>query len=384
MFLVTRERRGSSFNKFADRWLGAYALWMLAPLILIKRLFSSFRTTDGPSLVVCFGAIGDLVILTEAVRALSAHPDTVLACSRLNQGVAKVFNGVFKSTEIVDLHNPFSLLRVCRKYNVSKVFDSTQWANIGPLQVGLAKLLGPTILTVGFRTNSMIRNTIYDKVVNHRRDVHEFLNFMNLLKAKEVHVSNGDLPLLLPHLYEGTQSRLSRKLLFHMWPSGNRSHLKEWPEENWKRLIGICVQEGYTVYLSGSPEDSAKIQLLAQGFNKHQVCNLAGKFTLSQLFSFLADEIELVVSVNTGILHLAVAASVPVIGLHGGVNPVRWGPLGGRSVSLLPQSGNMAYLHYGFEYPKDDQEAYVLDRLTVQQVVDAIQKMSNFLFDSVS
>jgi len=64
-----------------------------------------------------------------------------------------------------------------------------------------------------------------------------------------------------------------------------------------------------------------------------------------------------------------------VIGLHGGVNPERWGPLGSNAISLLPESGHFAYLHYGFEYPEDDAQAYSLDKLTVAQVIGAIETL---------
>lgn len=375
MIRVIKERRGSKLNKILDWWLGSFLILVLVPLIAIKRAVSQVKNQNDAFVVVCFGAIGDLILLTEAVRARKPSSPIVLACSKLNYEAASIFDNVFESVEIVDLRNPMSLKSICHKHKVANVIDSTQWANIGPLQIGFAKLFLTGVNTVGFKTRSRLRNAIYDVVVDHGRSIHEFLNFMNLLELDASYQSNILLDTVLPHLYASPQKNQSMKLLFHMWPSGNRSYLKAWPQTSWNQLIRACVQQGYTIYLSGSPADSKQTLALIKSFDPEKVVSIAGQYSLRELFNFIAREIQFVVSVNTGILHLAAATGVPVIGLHGAVNPQRWGPLGKQSISLLPRTGKSAYLHYGFEYPKDDQDAYVLDRLSVDQVLNAISSL---------
>lgn len=373
--MALEEKRGSAAQKFLDQKLGPFLLGALGVLLWVKKRLFAFRPQQEKPLLICFGAIGDLIVLTAAAQQKYPANQLYLACSKLNLPCAKLYSDFYAGIEVVDLKAPWSVLGICRRFGINKIYDSTQWANIGPVQVGIARLFHRGLIVVGFKTSSPIRSMVYDKVIVHGRDVHEAANFVNLLAEETVVSSNNQLPRYFPDLYQNKLPNRTGKILFHMWPSGNRSYLKAWPEGYWEALIKKCAALGYTIYLSGAPADQAKTESLVAKLGLDQVVSLAGSSNLKELVSFVAREIEFAVSVNTGILHLAVAAGVPVIGLHGAVDPVRWGPLGGQSISLLPESGRSAYLHYGFEYPEDDSKAYVLDKLNVRQVLDAITEL---------
>ncbi|BDT74697.1 glycosyltransferase family 9 protein [Polynucleobacter sp. KF022] len=369
------EKRGSKFLKFVDRYIGLLILLALSFSLRVKRqLFPTKPSVSGAILLVCFGAIGDLIVLTTAARQILTGRKVYLACSKLNLPCAKLYEGFYAGISAVDIRNPLSLLKVCKEFRISQIVDSTQWANIGPMQTGIAVLFSSHMSSIGFKTHSAIRNSTYDLVVDHLGDIHEVANFMNLLAGRLIVNSNSQLPTLLPNLYQVKSCVPTRKVLLHMWPSGNRAYLKAWPSAYWQELAQYLVNAGYSVYISGAPVDypSATHFIERTGL---PLINLAGALDLKSLLYFFSEEIEFAVSVNTGILHLLVEAGVPVIGLHGGVNPERWGPLGANTVSLLPQSGKSAYLNYGFEYPESDSEAYSLDKLTVEQVIEAIENL---------
>ena len=388
MAIKLNERRGSSVQKFVDQKIGPIILLLIDILLFIKQKLPFLRSPtknqehQERELLVCFGAIGDLIVLTEAAKCQKKSKTLFLACSKLNYPCALLYTDFYAGIKVVDLSTPWSIYKICHQLLINKIFDSTQWANIGSIQVGMAKLLAQDIVTVGFETPSLIRNGSYDRLIAHRNDVHELANFYNLLKspgdddsAKSEIIANSDLPKFFPALYTQRVNNKTGKLLFHLWPSGNRSHLKEWPLEYWVELIEICHNLGYTIYLSGAPADKNRVNSLMAQFGLDYVVNIAGLYDLSALREFVSKEIEFAVSVNTGILHLLVEAGLPVIGLHGGVNPERWGPLGSNAISLLPQSGPSAYLHYGFEYPEQDEDAYSLGNLTVDQVTKAIARL---------
>lgn len=370
------EKRGSKLNRLADRYIGLLILSILSVLLRLKRLVLSAKDQDDePCLLVCFGAIGDLIVLTEAAQHQLAGKRVYLACSQLNFAAAKLYESFYAGIESVNLKDFFSVHKIAKKFGTRRVFDSTQWANIGPIQVGIAELFGKDVCSVGFATNSHVRNNIYGQVVPHSDQIHELGNFVNLMAGSGKITSNAQLYLVVPRLYLSEPRRITGKVLLHMWPSGNRSYLKAWPEDYWMALILNLVGRGYVVYLSGSPTDKEKTEEFVRKLGIDKVISLAGTCGLAALREFIGGQVEFVVSVNTGILHLAASCGVPLIGLHGGVNPVRWGPLGSKAISLLPESGRSAYLHYGFEYPEDDQEAYVLDRLAVSQVLNAVDTL---------
>jgi heptosyltransferase I len=59
----------------------------------------------------------------------------------------------------------------------------------------------------------------------------------------------------------------------------------------------------------------------------------------------------MVVSVDTGIMHLAAALGVPVIGLHGPTSSKRWGPIGRNADAIDSPDPGAGYLYLGFEVP---------------------------------
>ena len=367
------EKRGSKLNRLADRYIGLLILSVLSVLLGLKRLLSSAKDQDDEScLLVCFGAIGDLIVLSEAAQHQLAGKQVYLACSQLNVGAAKLYESFYAGIEPVNLKDLFSVYKIAQKFGAKSIFDSTQWANIGPIQTGIADFLGKGVRSVGFVANSHVRNNIYGQVVLHSNQIHELGNFVNLMAGSSKVISNAQLDSIVPRLYSNEPRRLTGKVLLHMWPSGNRSYLKAWPEAYWMALIKNLSEGGYEIYLSGSVADKEKTEEFVRQMGDDRVVNLAGVYALFELREFIKNQIEFAISVNTGILHLGASVGVPVIGLHGPTDPIRWGPLGEHAISLLPESGLSAYLNYGFEYPDDDKDAYALDRLSVSQVIEAV------------
>lgn len=373
-----KEKRGSQLLRLIDRYLGGLLLGGLCAFLCVKRLFND-RQQGEPHvyLVVCIGAIGDLILLTEAVRSQLEGERVYLACSRANLACAQIYQDVYAGIDVIDIRSLLDLHRICKRRDIDVIFDSTQWANIGPVQAGFARLLSRGLETVGFKTKSCLRNSVYSYVLPHRNTLHEAANFINLLSGQELVASGQQLETLLSAPYQKQPYRSTQKVLFHMWPSGARAYLKEWPESYWTELAQYFEGLGYKVYLSGSPADKSRNDAFISRVANSALVNIAGGYDLAELSAFIRNEIECVVSVNTGILHLVASLGVPLVGLHGPTNPLRWGPLGSNAVSLLPESGNFAYLNYGFEYPKEDAEAYALDRLSVAHVVGAVERLKS-------
>ncbi len=368
------EKRGGRLNRWIDHHFGMGLLGILWMLLAVKRFVVAKRPADDRAyLLVCFGAIGDLIILTEAVRCQLAGKKVYLACSFLNLGAAKLYDGIYAGIEPVNIKNFLAVHKVAKKFGVRNIVDSTQWANIGPLQVGIADLFGNGVSSVGFLMKKSVRNHIYGNVIPHSNQAHELVNFVNLVAGSCVISSNSELNSVVPRLYERKARRKTGKVLIHMWPSGNRSYLKEWPEDCWIALINNLMGRGYEIFLSGAPADMQKTEEFVCKVRSKEVVNIAGLYELTELRQFIQDQIEFAVSVNTGILHLLASEGVPLIALHGPTNPVRWGPLGSSSISLLPESGYAAYLHYGFEYPDSDVNA--LNKLSVSQVFNAVDSL---------
>ena len=170
-----------------------------------------------------------------------------------------------------------------------------------------------------------------------------------------------------------------------MWPSGLRSHLKEWPANYWAELAVSLADAGYTVLFTGDQQDTSATELFLEWqiptsyLDKNLIRSIAGKISLPDL-AYCLRRADAVVSVNTGIMHLAAIAGAPTIALNGAVNPSRWGPLGPKTRALLPEKGRSAYLNLGFEY--EDTTDNVLRHLPVATVRDALAEFGICVSDN--
>jgi len=105
---------------------------------------------------------------------------------------------------------------------------------------------------------------------------------------------------------------------------------KRWPESHWSELIDFCLEAGWSIVLTGSPEESPVVQkILEKVAEKNHSCllNLVGSTTLIGLADVLAQA-KLLVTGDTVAMHLAAAQETQVVALFGASNPIETGPYG--------------------------------------------------------
>jgi len=87
---------------------------------------------------------------------------------------------------------------------------------------------------------------------------------------------------------------------------------KLWPEANWRALIGAFTRAGFVVLLPwGSTDERARSERLAAGEGRARV---PARLPLDALAALIARA-ELVVGVDTGLVHLAAALGTPTVSL---------------------------------------------------------------------
>ena len=128
----------------------------------------------------------------------------------------------------------------------------------------------------------------------------------------------GDIPQNLPRRYIVLNIGATKKA-------------NKWPEDNFSKLAEmIKLRFGIKGVITGSMEDISSSMTIAEK-SKDYVINLAGKTTIPELKEIIAGA-ELVVSCDTGPMHLAVALNKPVVALFGPADPRRTGPLFGEVI----------------------------------------------------
>lgn len=378
---MSQPDRNSRLLRRADLWIWSPLLWSWG-LLRPKRPPPTQLRRVG---VMSFEALGDTLLascILESLRQLDPAPEIILFVSRGNRGCADLLGPLARVVE-VPLTTPRAALRAIRSEAVDLMLDIGQW----PRWYAVLCAASRSRYTVGFRTPGQYRHWAYDCSVVHRRDCHEVENFQALARAVPG-ITHPQAPAL--HVPPPAECPRALKpasgpyVVFHPWPGGFRGQERAWPEVHWITLGQALLARGYRIDLSGGPGDQAQGAALARKIHPGtdqpeqvpKVRNIAGQPSLPELARHL-QAATAVVSVNTGIMHLAALAGARTVGLHGPTSRRRWGPVGPRTQALVAESHDAPteYLHLGFEYPATPDCS--MEALSPKQVMDALEPWLN-------
>ena len=108
---------------------------------------------------------------------------------------------------------------------------------------------------------------------------------------------------------------------------GTRWKTKMWKEENWAALGDLLYQKsGVPVIFTGSRVEVSLVDSVIERMQFPGI-NTAGKWGLKEL-AFLQKQADIMVTPDSGPMHLAAAMGTPVIALFGPTDPALTGPFG--------------------------------------------------------
>lgn len=358
--------RNIAFARTLDRVVGSPLLYWFG-VLRSKRPVPPKITRVG---IMMFETIGDTLLAASLIASLrKSDPDmqVIVFASGGNRGVLPLIAGVHAVVE-VPLTRPFRAIAAMRSVAVDVMIDIGQW----PRWYALMCALSRSGHTIGFATPGQGRHHAYDSTVVHRDDVHELENFQNLLTPLPGVVPVPPALALapvgpLPH----DLMALAPYVVFHPWASGFNFGAREWPLSHWTALARRVCATGRQVLITGGPADAQRAQAWLASCHGLAVKSLAGQCTLTEVAAVLRGA-DAVVSVNTGVMHLAAVLDVPLVALHGPTSRRRWGPVGARSVALAPPAVlKSEFLNLGFEYPPG--AVNVMASIEVDDVFEAMR-----------
>lgn len=331
--------RGNRLLRFLDRYGGITLISLLALVSRKKKLPSSIRTIG----ILKLAGIGDLIVLSGVIQDIHKHyPEAqiVLFCGKESGAIAPYIPGL-AAIEYISVTRFFAAVNLFRKYSLDLLLDFEQWSHIDVL---LTKFSGARF-TAGFQTQGQARHFLFDKSIPHLYEMHEIDNFRAL--AKSAHIISTSAPQL--HFPSIETDIKKPYILFHPWTVSLVKGLKEWPVEYWTKLGHYFKEQGYEVYITGGKNDRADSEALATSFNG---VSLAGKTSFPVLVDYI-KKARCLISVDTGVMHLAASLDTPLIALFGPTSPHRWGPLSSQASTI---SGGTPYMYLGFEKPSQPED----------------------------
>jgi heptosyltransferase-1 len=118
---------------------------------------------------------------------------------------------------------------------------------------------------------------------------------------------------------------------------GTAGAAKQWPESAWRTVAEALIARGLRVDLPhGNDEELARARRIAEGLAHARVPE---RRPLDLMAAHLAGAC-LVIGVDTGLLHLAAALEVPLVGLYVNTAPEATGPVGRGPMIVLGSPGH--------------------------------------------
>jgi len=365
VFRTTQMKRGSVSNRLLDRYAGIVALRAISVFNKRRPRPALFRTIG----ILASPTVGDTLLTSGAVRDLRrAFPEArviYFSTPGASSAAVKLIPGIHE-IQAIDILKPFLTIRTMRRCKLDLLVDFTQWQRVTAFYSGLSGA-GHRL---GFRSAGQHRHWLYDESVPHSADAHETENFRALVRALGVKATHP------PTLNASYNEPLVEKprIIFHPWATGDHAFLREWATGNWVELAKKLAADETVFLITGTRDElSRSVDLVSRlryaGLTAEPFPALDGLFGLSRQI----QRSELVVSVNTGVMHLAALLGARTISLNGPTATHRWGPVGPKSCSVEPRGGGGGYLHFGFEFAGNPQDT--MQRIYVEDVFSAAREL---------
>lgn len=323
-------------------------------------------------LVVNLLNIGDVLFMTPALEALRAlHPDAeidVLVKHFVSDVISH--NPDITRTIPIDikgyhrsLPHLLELTRALRANDYDLLFDlhgsSRTWLISALCGARLRCGLAPRVLPFAFHRTTMRRTDI------HR--IESCLQIMNDLGFPADNPGKMMKMTLDQQSSENARRKWSESgidaddTVIGLNP-GARTLNKVWPPERWAVLADELNNGGFKTAIFGGPEDLDQVGKLVSTM-KTESPVFTGQLSLLELAAMLSW-CRILVSGDTGPLHIAASQGTPIVGLYGASNPVEFGPYG---VPYVVCSGEVE--------ASDGEPVNDMERIKIDQVTTAIKQL---------
>lgn len=197
---------------------------------------------------------------------------------------------------------------------------------------GLLGRANPGGRRLGFRAAKELNPLFQDQLVAVPAEVQHALA-KNLLFCQHLGISAADEDFHLCSCEEDRQAAqavlqghgAAGKRIIYANPAA-RWQTKFWPVEGWAALADRFHEQGMTVIFGGSRQDADYITAIAKLMRSPAVI-AAGRLNLAQSAALISQSV-LYVGLDSGPMHIAALAGVPVVALFGPTHPERVGPWG--------------------------------------------------------
>lgn len=374
--------RGNKLHKKLDAWVGQAGILALAALPAGRVPPVGPASSPTRILVIKLSALGDTLLLVPALRELRRrYPGARIGMvgTAVNRGIAgelpQFIDQFFTLEPGRAVRDPGYLRAFLRELKTERWevgIDFDQWTRSTPV---LLRLAGVPV-RIGFRTPARFRHLLYTHTQPRDPRRHEAENFLGLLRplgieppapVLELHARPELLPRVRAMITAAGWNGEDPLLLVH--PGCGHAHARAWPAERYRELCAGLAAEGSTFFVfTGAGDEAAVADGLVASLPAGRAVALT-RTTIPELVACVSLA-DLVLSGNTGAMHIAAALGRPQVFLEGPNDPAKWGPLNPRAVGVFSTCPGCPCLDYGWEFHRTD--GFCMEQISVRSVHEVV------------
>jgi heptosyltransferase-2 len=264
-------------------------------------------------LVIRLSSIGDIVLTTPVLRCLKTQRPEIT----IHYLTKSSFRQVVEHNPYVDKFHYFDkslsdTIKELKSENFDFIIDLHNNFRTGKIKRSLdahaftfRKLNFRKWLLVNFKIDVMPKESIvsrYMETVKHF-GVHNDDKGLDYFTGKDLQIKDNDIPM-------------SHRMGYIGFVIGGSYNTKKLPVEKW---IELCKLVDYPIILLGGPEDAEDGNEIS-AIDKIRIYNSCGKFKLNES-ALLVQMSRLIVTNDTGLMHIAAAYNKKIISVWGNTSP---------------------------------------------------------------
>lgn len=376
-----------------DRWAGQLVCFLLSPFARKKK--SPPKSVKNVVIIKMFG-IGSIVLMGPMIRALkSRYPDADISFITFagNKDIPKIYGmteivyAIRKNSFFNFLADTLKAVIQLRNKGISVSIDGEFFSRYNAV---LSFLLGADY-HIGFFDRQIYRGNFMDYHGTYNPKRHMTANFLDLTAPLSCEQNNLFLPppLLSKDCVKSACEKLARLSLSPDKPiilfNSNTSDIspgidRSWPRSYFVQVARHCLGKNYQIVFTGGPGQRANTEEVALESGKGAV-SMAEMIGLEELMALMQMSFLLITN-DSGPLHIAVSLDLPTFSFFGTESPVIYGHhFGLHRIFYSGLQCSPCLSVFSFKRGTCELRSQCMREITPEEVIRCFDKMEGELLD---
>lgn len=303
-----------------------FALWVYIKLngAPLKKSYEELKNTPKNSVLIFSNtALGDTLLSTPAVKSLRDSFPNARITLFIHKNIYPLMEGADFVDNFIVYHGGykkfFSAVMQLRhvKADVALLLHSN-----GPQDIPMAIMSGAKIVLKTPTKSGYKHRLSHEFIKKEQHTIEDRLGLVRSIGGEKLTTR-----MLLPQRYYEHKKReiLPADALVVGFQPGAANIYKMWPAQNFKELANMILAQypNAVIAVTGSKKEHKLGEVIKEA-NSERIINFCGKFAIESL-PRLISEMDVLVTNDTGTMHVAIALGMPTVSMFAGSDPKMFG-----------------------------------------------------------